>query len=161
MTQCRTQQVVYLEMRGPLDTAWDMPGWDLVRHKQPQIYSVWPIQCWSDFFFFKWRLHIQILFYRVFKNFLICIQYYRVVSFYSYYKILAVLLGLHITSMYFICCFVVVQSLSCVQLFATPWTAACQASLSFTISLSLLKLMPIDSMMPSNHLILCHPPTRQ
>ena len=51
----------------------------------------------------------------------------------------------------------VVQSLSCVQLFVTPWTAACQASLSFTISLSLLRLMPIKSVMPCNHLILCHP----
>ena len=47
-----------------------------------------------------------------------------------------------------------VQSLSCVQLFATPWTAACQASLSFTISQDLLKLMSIESVMPSNHLIL-------
>ena len=53
--------------------------------------------------------------------------------------------------------FVVVQSLSCVWLFATPWTAVCQASLSFTISQSLLKLMSIESVMPSNHLILCHP----
>ena len=52
---------------------------------------------------------------------------------------------------------IVAQSLSHVQLFATPWTAGCQASLSFTISLSLLKLMSIESMMPSNHLILCHP----
>ena len=46
--------------------------------------------------------------------------------------------------------------LSRVQLFATPWTAGHQASLSFTISWSLLKLMSIESMMPSNHLILCH-----
>ena len=53
--------------------------------------------------------------------------------------------------------FVVVQLLSHVQLFATPWTAACQSSLSFTISWSLLKLMPIESVMPSNHLILCRP----
>ena len=52
---------------------------------------------------------------------------------------------------------VAVQLLSCVQLFATPWTAACQASLSITNSQSLLKLMSIESMMPSNHLILCHP----
>ena len=51
----------------------------------------------------------------------------------------------------------VVQSLSCVQLFATPWTAARQASLSFTISQSLLKLMTIESVMPSNLLILWHP----
>ena len=53
--------------------------------------------------------------------------------------------------------FVVVQSLSHVQLFATPWTAASQAFLSFTISLNLLKLMSIESVMPSNHLILCRP----
>ena len=52
---------------------------------------------------------------------------------------------------------VVVQSPSCVQPFVTPWTAAHQASLSFTLSWSLLKLMSIDSMMPSNHLILCPP----
>ena len=50
-----------------------------------------------------------------------------------------------------------VQSLSRVQLFATPWTAVCQASLSITNSRSLLKLMSIESVMPSNHLILCHP----
>ena len=45
----------------------------------------------------------------------------------------------------------------CVQLFATPGTAACQASLSFTISWSWLKLMSIELVMPSSHLILCHP----
>ena len=50
-----------------------------------------------------------------------------------------------------------VQSLSCVQLFVTPWTAACEASLSITNSWSLLKLMSIESVMPSNHLILCCP----
>jgi len=49
------------------------------------------------------------------------------------------------------------QSLSRVRFFVTPWTAACQASLSITNSLSLLKLMSIKSVMPSNHLILCHP----
>ena len=50
-----------------------------------------------------------------------------------------------------------VQSLSPVWLFATLWTAACQASLSVTNSRSLLKLMPIELVMPSKHLILCHP----
>ena len=50
-----------------------------------------------------------------------------------------------------------VQSLSCVHLFATPWTAACQASLSITNSWSPPKPMSIESVMPSNHLILCHP----
>ena len=49
------------------------------------------------------------------------------------------------------------QLLSRVRLFVTPWTAACQASLSITNSRSLLKLMSIESVMPSNHLILCHP----
>ena len=50
-----------------------------------------------------------------------------------------------------------VQSLSCVRLFVTPWTAAHLASLSITSYRSLLKLMPIESVMPSNHLILSHP----
>ena len=50
-----------------------------------------------------------------------------------------------------------VQSLSCVPLFATPWTAAHQASLSTTNSQSLLKLMSIKPLMPSSHLILCRP----
>ena len=49
------------------------------------------------------------------------------------------------------------QSLSCVQLFATPWIAACQASLSITNSQSSPKFMCIKSVMPSSHLILCHP----
>ena len=49
-----------------------------------------------------------------------------------------------------------VQSLSHVQLFATLWTAACQASLSITNFWSLLKLMSNESVMPSNHLVLCH-----
>ena len=50
-----------------------------------------------------------------------------------------------------------VQLLSCFQFFATPWTTAGQASLSITNSRSLHKLMPIESVMPSNHPILCHP----
>ena len=53
-------------------------------------------------------------------------------------------------------CFLVVQPLSHIWLFATPWTAVCQTSLSFTISWSLLKLMSIQFVMSSNHLILCH-----
>ena len=62
---------------------------------------------------------------------------------------------------YWLTCFFVlplfgfVQSLSPVWLFVTPWTTACQASLSITNSGSLLKLMSIESVMPSNHLILC------
>ena len=50
-----------------------------------------------------------------------------------------------------------VQSVSHVQLFVAPWTAACQASLYITNSQSLLKLMSIELLMPFNHLILCHP----
>ena len=52
---------------------------------------------------------------------------------------------------------ITVQSLSRVRLFVNPWTAVCQVSLSITNSQSLLKLMSIESVMPSNHLILCHP----
>ena len=52
---------------------------------------------------------------------------------------------------------VIVQSLSHVRLFATPWAAAGQASLSISISQSILRLMSIESVMPSNCLILCHP----
>ena len=55
------------------------------------------------------------------------------------------------------CKFSSVQSLSCVWLFTTPWTAAHQTSLSITNSQSLLKLMSIESVMPSNHLMFCHP----
>ena len=52
---------------------------------------------------------------------------------------------------------VVVHLLSHVQLFVTPWTAACQAPLSFTVSRSLLRFMSVESVIPSNHLILCCP----
>ena len=52
---------------------------------------------------------------------------------------------------------IIIRSLSRVQLFVAPWTAARQASLSFTVSQSLLKLMSIESKMPFNHVILCHP----
>ena len=52
---------------------------------------------------------------------------------------------------------ILVQSLGCIQLFVTPWTAACQTSLSITNSWRLLKLMSIESVMLSNHLILCRP----
>ena len=58
--------------------------------------------------------------------------------------------------MILVCCSSV-QLLSRVWLFVTPWTAACQASLSITNSRSLLTLMSIESVMPSSHLILCHP----
>ena len=64
-------------------------------------------------------------------------------------------LSLQLLENYFLV--IVVQSLSHVQLFATLWTAAGQTSPSFTISWSLFKLMSIESGMPSNHLILCHP----
>ena len=58
---------------------------------------------------------------------------------------------------YFLCLVSSVQSLSHVRLFATPWVAARQASLSITNSWSSLRLMPIESVMPSSHLILGHP----
>ena len=76
------------------------------------------------------------------------------------YEILSVIIQYHF--IYFVAqtvpAFVgFVQLLSLVWLFATPWTAARQASLFFTVSWSLCKLMSIESVMPSTHLILCHP----
>ena len=56
-----------------------------------------------------------------------------------------------------VCLSISIQSLACVWLFVTPWTAACQTSLSTTNSWRLLKLMSIESVMLSNHLILCRP----
>ena len=68
----------------------------------------------------------------------------------------------HFLIVYFSCLLILftdcfIQLLSCVRFFATPWTAACQASLSFSISLRLLKLMSIKSVMPSNHFIFYQP----
>ena len=63
----------------------------------------------------------------------------------------------HGPAYWYVLCTIVVQSLSCVPLFAAPWTAALQALLFFTVSRSLFKFMCIDSVMLSNHLILCHP----
>ena len=67
------------------------------------------------------------------------------------------LVGMGRMEVTFLDALVVFQSPIRAWLFVTPWTAACQASLSFTISQSLPKLMSIESVMPSNHLILCHP----
>ena len=66
-------------------------------------------------------------------------------------------LGTKLDMWFYIYQFSSVQSLSCVQLFVIPWTAARLASLSITNSQSLIKLMSIESVMPSNDLILCHP----
>ena len=64
---------------------------------------------------------------------------------------------MHVHHWYEYCYFVIVQWLNRVQLFAVTWTAACQVSIAFTISWSLLRLISIESLMPSNHLILCRP----
>ena len=64
---------------------------------------------------------------------------------------------MHITCVSLVSIFSLFQSLSRVRLFVTPWAAAHQTSLSITNSQSLLKLISIKSVMPSNHLILCHP----
>ena len=75
---------------------------------------------------------------------------------YSWHWLLVMVIMWHLTLEHLIQ-FSSVQSLSRARLFATPWIAAHQASLSITNSRSLLKLMPIELVMPSNHLILCHP----
>ena len=79
---------------------------------------------------------------------IICVYIYIIYSKYRAEDIYIYVSQLYIQS---------VQSLSHVLFFATPWTAACQASLSITNTQSLLKLMSIESVMPFNHFVLCHP----
>ena len=79
----------------------------------------------------------------------ICIYIYKCIDFIYLYTHTHTHISIYIVA--------VVQSLSCVPLFVTPWTATCQTSLYFTIFWSLLKLMSIELVMPSNHLILCCP----
>ena len=82
---------------------------------------------------------------------------YRVAKSWTWLKWLSKHPHIHRNDSYGSMRFSSVQSLSHVQVFATPWTAACQASLSITISWNLLKLMSIELVMPSNHFILCCP----
>ena len=79
------------------------------------------------------------------------------ISIVSIYVCVCIYIHIYIYIYIYIKFVVVVQSLNHVWLFVTPWTEACQASLSFTISQSLFKLMSIKLVMPYNHLILCHP----
>ena len=83
----------------------------------------------------------------------------RLYSIICYYKLMGIIsCAIHFILVAYLSLYVSsVQLLSCVQLFATPWTAACQASLSIANSQSLQKLMSIESVMPSNTLILCRP----
>ena len=86
-------------------------------------------------------------------------EYWFAFFFFLFYKVLfgkaKVMTNTHNRSFFFNQVISSVQSLSPVQLFEIPWTAACQASLSITNSQSLLELMSIELVMPSNHLILC------
>ena len=96
----------------------------------------WVLTSWvTSVFFFFWRL--QLIGYGT-------STLWRIICFAHCY-------WLHLVQ------FSSVQSLSCVRLFVTPWIAARQASLPITNSQSLPKLMSIESVMPSSHLILCHP----
>ena len=83
---------------------------------------------------------------------MICFTHYKHIS--KQYSLVEVYVNGMIISSFVQCCCLVAKL---VQLFATPGTAVHQASVSFTISQSLLKLMSVLSVMPSNHLILCHP----
>ena len=78
---------------------------------------------------------------------------------YFYWKMLipSVTCLFRVVFFFAIICIVVVYSLSCVWLLVTPWTGTCQASQSFTVSWSLLKLVSVESLMPSSHLIFCRP----
>ena len=88
---------------------------------------------------------------------LFCISEFLFGSFNNFYLFIGILYLLRYCSHSYFPFVAVVQLLSCVQVFVTPWTAAGQASLSFIISRSLLNLMSIESVITSNHLILCHP----
>ena len=100
---------------------------DAVKMLHSRCQQIWKIQRWSQ----DWKRPVFISIPNR-GNAIECSNYY-IIAFIS-----------HV---------VVILLLSCVHLFETPWTAACQATLSFTISWSLLKLMSIESVMPSNQLI--------
>ena len=78
-------------------------------------------------------------------------------SFCSHHQFSTKLIGTGICPQFLKYIYSYFQLLSCIWIFVTPWTATCQASLSFNISWSLLKLTSIESVMLSNHLILCRP----
>ena len=109
---------------------------------KPDIGVMWQATCWQCqneisqcvMWTERWFSYIRISFFRLFAI-IVCCKMLNNISL----------------------CYTVVQSLSCVWLFAASWTAAHQASLSFTISRSLQELTFIESVMPSSHLILCHP----
>ena len=116
-------------------------------------------------FYYTYTIHVQhihiyytyVLLYMLYICFIIYMLYFLYICLYIYIYIYT-----HINIHFFldslpIQVIVIVQSLSHIWLLATPWTAARQASLSFTVSRSLLRFMSIVSMMPSSHLILCHP----
>ena len=96
-------------------------------------------------------MHVCSLFFIFFKMYLLFNKMISTISFYIF------VFFYHLLTIFHEHQFSSVQSLSHVQLFVTPWTEACQASLSITNSWNLFKLMSIKSMMPSNHLILCCP----
>ena len=115
-----------------------------------------------------WRVSLYMVIVKNFKNLYCYLLQYALASLLTwveFYKIgcsnlknLLVSYLLHTPFiLFFILFFSSVQLLSCLQLFVTPWTAARQTSLSITSYWSLLKLMSIESVMPSNHLILCCP----
>ena len=115
-------------------------------------FTGYPLLCQSDQRTNSWFLilSIEVLFW----SFFICVYgpIYIYSTFYFHNFYFCFVLVLFLTN-----AISLVESLSCVWLFVTPWIAARQASLSITNSQSLPKLMSIESVMPSNHLILCHP----
>ena len=123
------------------------------------LFRLWPIFWSGHLFFWNWAAGAACIFLRLILCRLVCYYFLQIWGIYALiFKIsfLLLTLGFFISSFssWFRCS---VQSLSCVRLFATPWIAEHQASLSITNSQSLLKLMPIESVMPSSHLILCRP----
>ena len=109
--------------------------------------------CYACYYIHIWKLLNCTAFFLKFFSFISC-KLIKICEFIFNWRIIALQ---HCVGFYQTSTFSSVQSLSRVRLFATPWITAHQASLSITNSQSSLRLMSIESVMPSSHLILCHP----
>ena len=122
--------------------------------------TFWPfVHLWRNVYYIFCPFNDWVIWFLYIKLYEQCVLYILEINLLlvtSFANIFSWALGSLFIFFYFFC-YVVIQSLSHIHLFVTPWAAAHQASLSFTISQSLLKLMSIELVMPSNYLILCFP----
>jgi len=122
--------------------------------------TFWPfVHLWRNVYYIFCPFNDWVIWFLYIKLYEQCVLYILEINLLlvtSFANIFSWALGSLFIFFYFFC-YVVIQSLSHIHLFVTPWAAAHQASLSFTISQSLLKLMSIELLMLSKHLIFCHP----